>query len=114
MQISNTPTITGRTISEHIGLVTGNTVRAKHLGRDIAAGFKTLIGGEVSGYTEMLTEARNEALERMSTNAQALGADAVVNVRFTTAAVAQGMSEMLAYGTAVKLESAGAPPIPKA
>jgi len=101
--LSTTETIPGREIIAHAGVVCGNTVRAKHLGRDIAAGLKTLIGGEVGGYTEMLAESRNQAIERMIQSAQELGADAVVGVRFTTSAVAQGMSEMLAFGTAVKL-----------
>ena len=101
--LSTTETISGREIVGHVGVVCGNTVRAKHLGRDIAAGLKTLIGGEVGGYTEMLAEARNQAIERMMQSAQELGADAVVSVRFTTSAVAQGMAEMLAFGTAVKL-----------
>ena len=104
MELSNTDFIHGRTISGTLGLVTGNTVRAKHIGRDFAAGLKTLVGGEVKGYTEMLSEARHEAIERMLLAARDIGADAVINIRFTTAAVAQGMSEMLAYGTAVKLD----------
>ncbi len=103
LPLSTTETITGREIVAHVGIVSGNTVRAKHLGRDTAAGFKTLIGGEVGGYTEMLAESRNQAIERMIQAAQELGADAIVGVRFTTSAVAQGMSEMLAFGTAVKL-----------
>lgn len=103
MIISTTETVAGRNISEQLGVATGNTVRAKHVGRDIMAGFKTIVGGEVSGYTEMLSESRNQALDRMVTQGQAMGADAIVNVRFTTSQVAQGMSEMLAYGTAVKL-----------
>ena len=101
--LSSTETITGHEITEHLGVVCGNTVRAKHLGRDIAAGLKTLIGGEVGGYTEMLAESRNQAIERMMQAAEALGANAVVNVRFSTSAVAQGMAEMLAFGTAVKV-----------
>lgn len=83
----------------------GNTVRSKHIGRDLMAGFKTIVGGEVRGYTEMLNDARQEATQRMVDSARALGADAVVNVRFTTSAIAQGMSEMLAYGTAVNLQA---------
>ena len=101
--LSTTETITGREITAHVGVVSGNTVRAKHLGRDIAAGLKTLIGGEVGGYTEMLAESRNQAIERMIQSAQELGADAIIGVRFTPSAVAQGMSELLAFGTAVKL-----------
>ncbi|MCH8030509.1 MAG: YbjQ family protein [Bacteroidetes bacterium] len=96
--------IPGETIKEHIDVVCGNTVRAKHVGRDIMAGLKTLVGGEIRGYTEMLSEARDEALDRMKEDAIDLGADAVINVRFTTSMVMQGMAEMLAYGTAVRLE----------
>ena len=103
MITSSTETIVGREISEHLGIACGNTVRAKHVGRDIMAGLKTLVGGEVTGYTEMLQESRNQAIDRMIAQAKAMGADAIVNVRFTTSQVAQGMSEMLAYGTAVKL-----------
>ena len=103
MELTNTETIPGRTIANNLGVVIGNTVRAKHLGRDIAAGLKTLVGGEIRGYTQMLTEARGEAIQRMIAEAEAKGADAIVNVRFTTSMVMQGMSEMLAYGTAVKL-----------
>jgi uncharacterized protein YbjQ (UPF0145 family) len=101
-----TETVPGRSIAADLGVVTGNTVRAKHVGRDIMAGLKTLVGGEIRGYTEMLSEARAQALQRMADEAQRLGADAVVNVRYTTSMVMQGMSEMLAYGTAVKLDSA--------
>lgn len=96
--------IPGETITDHIDVVAGNTVRAKHLGRDVMAGLKTLVGGEIRGYTEMLAEARQEALTRMEEDAVSIGADAVINVRFTTSMVMQGMAEMLAYGTAVKLE----------
>ena len=91
-------------IVQEFGVVTGNTVRSKHVGRDIMAGLKTIVGGEVKGYTEMLTEARGEAFERLKQSASAMGANAVINVRFTTSAVAAGMSEMLAYGTAVRAE----------
>ena len=101
MLISNTETIPGYTIRELKGLVQGNTVRAKHAGRDIAASFKNLVGGEIKGYTELLTESRQEALTRMLTQAEQLGANAVVNVRFTTSAVTSGASELYAYGTAV-------------
>jgi len=83
------------------GLVQGNTIRAKHLGRDIAASFKNLVGGELKGYTELLTESRREALERMLAQAEQLGANAVVNVRFSTSAVTQGAAEIYAYGTGV-------------
>ncbi len=104
MIIVNTETIPGRTIVEVKGLVQGNTIRAKHLGRDIAAGFKNLVGGELKGYTELLTEARRESVGRMIAQAQQLGANAIVNVRFTTSAVTQGAAELYAYGTAVVLE----------
>lgn len=101
MLISNTPDLIGYKITESIGLVTGSTVQSKHIGRDIMAGLKTIIGGEVAGYTEMLMEAREEATRRMVTEAKIKGANAVVNVRFTTSAIAAGMSELLVYGTAV-------------
>lgn len=101
MIIVNTETIPGRVISEVKGLVQGNTIRAKHVGRDIAAGFKNMFGGELRGYTELLTEARRQALERMIAQAEQLGANAVVNVRFTTSAITQGAAELYAYGTAV-------------
>jgi uncharacterized protein YbjQ (UPF0145 family) len=101
MIVVNTETIPGRTILEVKGLVQGNTIRAKHLGRDIAAGFKNLVGGELKGYTELLTEARRQAVERMIAQAQQLEANAIVNVRFTTSAVTQGAAELYAYGTAV-------------
>jgi uncharacterized protein YbjQ (UPF0145 family) len=107
MIVVNTDTIPGYRIVRALGLVQGNTVRAKHLGRDIAAGFKNLVGGELKGYTELLTEARREAVERMLAQAQQLGADAVLNVRFSTAAVTAGAAELYAYGTAVKVEPAG-------
>lgn len=103
MLIVNTETIPGREITEILGLVQGNTIRAKHLGRDIAASFKNLVGGEIKGYTELLTEARREAMERMIAQAEQLGADAIVNVRFTTSAVAAGAAELYSYGSAVRL-----------
>lgn len=97
----NTETVTGYDIVEVKGMVQGNTVRAKHMGRDIAASFKNMVGGELKGYTELLTESRREALARMLQQAQELGANAVVNVRFTTSAITAGAAEMMAYGTAV-------------
>lgn len=103
MILSNTEGVPGRTIREHLGVVTGSTVRAKHIGRDVMAGLKNLVGGELKGYTELLQEARQEATERMLRQAQELGADAVVNVRFSTSSVTQGAAELFAYGTAVKL-----------
>ncbi len=106
MIVVNTETIAGYEILEVKGLVQGNTIRAKHLGRDMAAGFKNLLGGELKGYTELLIEARRQALERMLAQAEQLGANAVVNVRFTTSAVTQGAAELYAYGTAVTVEPA--------
>tara|TARA_B110000305_G_C19295407_1_gene566356 strand:+ start:554 stop:868 length:315 start_codon:yes stop_codon:yes gene_type:complete len=103
MIIVTTETVPGRETIESLGIVSGNVVQSKHIGRDIMAGLKTIIGGEVRGYTEMLTDAREKAVTRLTENATNLGADAVVNVRFTTSAIMQGMSEILAYGTAVKL-----------
>ncbi|MBR57999.1 MAG: hypothetical protein CMH54_08245 [Myxococcales bacterium] len=105
MYVVNTETIPGMRIVAVKGLVQGNTVRAKNVGRDIAAGFKNLVGGELKGYTELLTEARRQAVERMLSQAQELGANAVVNVRFSTSAVSQGAAELYAYGTAVVAET---------
>jgi uncharacterized protein YbjQ (UPF0145 family) len=102
--LTNVEQVPGKTIVEHYGLVTGNTVRAKHVGRDIAASFKNLVGGELKGYTELLGDARSQATERMVEQAKALGANAVVNVRFSTSAVAQGAAELYVYGTAVRAE----------
>ncbi|MEO0534928.1 MAG: YbjQ family protein [Cyanobacteria bacterium P01_A01_bin.123] len=96
--------VPGKTIVEHYGLVQGSTVRAKNVGRDIAAGFKNLVGGELKGYTELLQEARQEAMDRMARQAIQLGANAVVNIRFATSSVAQGAAELFAYGTAVKVQ----------
>ena len=104
MQLATTSKIAGYDIFETLGLVTGNMVQSKHIGRDLMAGLKSIVGGEIAGYTEMLTQSREAAQNRMIEQAQKLGADAVVNVRFTTSAIAQGMSELLAYGTAVKLQ----------
>jgi uncharacterized protein YbjQ (UPF0145 family) len=104
MIISNTQEIPGKRIVEFYGVVSGSTVRAKHIGRDIAAGFKNIVGGELRGYTELLSEARGEAIRRMSQQAQEQGANAIVNVRFATSSVAQGAAELFAYGTAVRVE----------
>ena len=104
MQLVSTETIAGRTIVESYGLVSGSTVRAKHVGRDIMAGLKNLVGGELKGYTELLSEARGEAVERMILAAESLGANAIVNVRFATSALTQGAAELYAYGTAVRVE----------
>ena len=94
----------GKEISEAIGVVRGSTIRAKHIGKDIMAGLRMLIGGEVKEYTEMLTEARNESVRRMEAQAEKMGADAVINLRYMTSQVMSGAAEMLAYGTAVKLK----------
>ena len=104
MLCSNTEEIPGQKIVEFYGVVTGSTVRAKHIGRDIAAGLKNFVGGELKGYTELLQEARKEALHRMMEQARSVGANAVINVRFGTSSVAQGAAELFAYGTAVKVE----------
>ncbi len=101
MFLSNTETVPGKTIVEFYGVVSGSTVRAKHIGRDIMAGLKNIVGGELKGYTELLGEARQEAVERMVAQAESMGANAVVNVRFATSSVAQGAAELFAYGTAV-------------
>ena len=103
MIITNVENVPGRNIVEHLGLVQGSTVRAKHAGRDIMAGLKNIVGGELKGYTELMVESREQASQRMVAQAESIGANAVVNVRFTTSSVTQGASEMLAYGTAVKL-----------
>ena len=104
MDISNTESIPGRRIVEINGVVTGNTVRAKHIGRDIMAGLKNVVGGELKGYTELLQDSRKEATERMIEQAQSMGANAVVNVRFATSSISQGAAELFAYGTAVRVE----------
>ena len=104
MIVTNTEDVPGMKVMANHGIVTGSTVRAKHVGRDIMAGLKSLFGGELRGYTELLSEARNEALERMKDKATKLGANAVVNVRFSTSSIVQGASELFAYGTAVTLE----------
>ncbi|MDP6627029.1 MAG: YbjQ family protein [Methanopyri archaeon] len=101
IQIVNTETIAGKEITEVLGLVRGSTIRAKWIGKDIMAGLRNIVGGEMTEYTEMLAEAREQALARMIEDAVSLGANAVVNVRLTTSQVASGAAEMLAYGTAV-------------
>jgi len=104
MIITNIETVPGRTISEHFGLVSGSTIRAKHVGRDIMASLKNLVGGELKGYTQLLQESRKQAMDRMIAQAKQLGANAIVNVRFSTSSVAQGAAELYAYGTAVKIQ----------
>lgn len=105
MIYTNTPEIPGREIEEIVGVITGNVVQSKHVGRDIMAGFKTIVGGEIKSYTDMMTEARQIAIKRLVEEAIRLDADAVVNLRFTTSSIMSGAAEILAYGTAVKLKS---------
>jgi uncharacterized protein YbjQ (UPF0145 family) len=104
MIITNIDQVPGRAIIEELGLVQGSTVRGKHIGKDIGAFFKGLVGGEIKGYSELLVEGREEAIERMTNNATLLSADAVVNVRMTTSSITGGAVEIMAYGTAVKFE----------
>jgi uncharacterized protein YbjQ (UPF0145 family) len=103
MIIINTDQVPGKSISETLGIARGSTVRARNLGRDIFAGLKNLVGGEISEYTRLLADAREEAMQRMVLDADRMGADAILNVRFSTSTVMQGCAEILAYGTAVKL-----------
>ena len=103
MILSNTETVPGKTITRFFGMVSGSTVRAKHIGRDIMASLKNIVGGELKGYTELLQEARADAMARMVQEAESLGANAVVNVRFSTSSVTQGAAELFAYGTAVEV-----------
>jgi len=102
--LTNIEAIPGQRIIEHFGLVSGSTIRAKHIGRDLMASLKNLVGGELKGYTELLAESRDQATRRMVRQAIDLGANAVVNVRFSTSSVAQGAAELYAYGTAVRVE----------
>ena len=104
MYLTTTESVPGTTVTEFYGLVSGSSVRAKHVGRDIMASLKNLIGGELVGYTELLAESRQEALNRMISQATSQGANAIVNIRFGTSSVAQGAAELFAYGTAVKVE----------
>lgn len=104
MIITNIENVPGKVIAEHYGLVSGSTVRAKHIGRDFMAGLKNIVGGELKGYTELLSESREESIRRMKDQATALGANAIINIRFSTSSVAQGAAELYAYGSAVKLE----------
>jgi uncharacterized protein YbjQ (UPF0145 family) len=104
MILTNIETVPGKKIVQHFGLVQGSTIRAKHLGKDIMASLKNLVGGELKGYTQLLTEARKEATDRMVEQAQQLEANAIVNIRYATSSVAQGAAELFAYGTAVRIE----------
>ena len=103
MILVNTDTIPGKNIKSTLGLVRGNTIRARHIGRDIVAGLRTIVGGEIREYTKLIAEAREQAIDRMIAEAEKLNADAVVNVRLTTSVILGGAAELLAYGTAVKL-----------
>ncbi len=104
MIVTTTDFVPGYEIDEILGVVMGNTVRAKHIGKDILAGLKNIVGGEIDEYTEMLRDARIEAVNRMINEAKKMGADAVINVRFATSQTTAGAAELLAYGTAVKLK----------
>ncbi len=104
MILVTTPTVPGKTIKETLGLVRGNTIRARHIGQDIKAAFRNLIGGEVVEYTKLMAESREQAIDRLVAAAQELNADAVVSLRFTTSMIMGGAAELLAYGTAVTFE----------
>lgn len=104
MMITNLEIVPGKKISKHLGLVQGSSVRAKHVGRDLMASLKNIFGGELKGYTELLQESREEATKRMVAQAEAVGANAVLNVRFSTSSIAAGAAELFAYGTAVILD----------
>ncbi len=104
MMITNLELVPGKRISKHLGLVQGSTVRSKHVGRDFMAGLKNIFGGELKGYTELLQDAREEAIARMIEQASSVGANAVLNVRFSTSSITSGAAELFAYGSAVVLE----------
>ena len=104
MLITNLEIVPGKRITKHLGLVQGSSVRAKHVGRDIMASLKNIFGGELKGYTELLQESREEAINRLQAQAEQVGANAILNIRFSTSSIAQGAAEIFAYGTAVILE----------
>lgn len=104
MEISNLDCLPGKTIVKHLGLVQGSTVRSKHAGKDILAGLKNIVGGELKAYTQLLNESRTEATDRMLAQATAVGANAVLNIRFSTSNIASGAAEVMAYGTAVVVQ----------
>ncbi len=104
MQIATTDHLPGQTVETALGIARGSVVRARFFGRDFIAGLRNLVGGEVNEYTNLLAESREQALERMIHHAESMGADAVINVRFTSDTIMEGTAEMLAYGTAVKLK----------
>ncbi|MDP4529070.1 heavy metal-binding domain-containing protein [Alkalimonas delamerensis] len=106
MLFTTTDALPGYVVRSVLGVVTGNVVQSKHVGRDIMAGLKGIVGGELKGYTEMMSEARNKAIQRLVDEASKLGADAVVGIRFSTSSILAGSCELLAYGTAVKLQRA--------
>lgn len=101
MILTNIESVPGKTITEHYGLVSGSTIRAKHFGRDFLAGWKNFFGGEIRSYTALLSESREEAISRLVAQAKSVGANAVINVRFSTSSIAQGAAEIYVYGTAV-------------
>lgn len=104
MLLTNLEQVPGKKIIQHFGLVQGNTIRAKHVGKDFLAGLKNIFGGELGAYTELLAESRQEATDRMVEQAKSMGANAIVNIRYSTSSVAQGAAELYAYGTAVKVD----------
>jgi len=104
MLLTNLEQVPGKKIVQHFGLVQGNTIRAKHVGKDFLAGLKNIFGGELGAYTELLAESRKEATDRMIEQSQSMGANAIVNVRYSTSSVAQGAAELYAYGTAVQID----------
>ncbi|MCK4420712.1 YbjQ family protein [candidate division WOR-3 bacterium] len=104
MILSTSHSVPGKEIKEILGIVRGNTVRARHVGKDIMAGFRNVVGGEITEYTKMLAESREQALDRMTEEAESLDADAIMGIRFVTSSIMQGAAELLVYGTAVKLK----------
>ena len=111
VQLSNLEYLPNYQITERLDVVYGSTVRSKHVGKDLFAGLKNIVGGELTAYTELLEESRQEAIDRMVVKAEALGADAVVGLRFSTSSIAQGASELFVYGTAVKVVRVQQPPV---
>jgi len=105
MILATSDSLAGYRITETLGLVRGNTIRARHIGRDIMAVLKNIVGGEITEYTKLMSESREQSLDRMTAEAQRLGADAIVSIRFTTSMLMGGAAELLAYGTAVKIET---------
>lgn len=112
MQLSNLESVPAHRIVKQLDMVYGSTVRSKHAGRDILAGLKNIVGGELTAYTELLEESRQEALKRMIDKAQLLGANAIVGIRFSTSSITQGAAELFVYGTAVIVEPNAIPPLP--